>query len=226
MNPIKTFGTLRRPKKNLAFFLVLAGLVSVLWADSETVDLIAAVVNEDVITLSDLKIVEALGLFEGNTLKLEEIYTEILEELVNRKLVIGLTQNEVPVMESDIEAVLKTKKRNMGDQGLEAVLIRFGLDEQDIDEYIREKLLFEKIIEERFGLAIVVRLADIESYYRNTYVPNQEARGLEPSPMIDMLSEIETAIRNNKVDTQVEEWISGLKSDADIRILIQRRVEK
>lgn len=213
----------RHQKALLLAGLILLRLICPFSTASETVDSIAALVNEEVITLSDLRIVEALGLYEVDASSLVGAYAQILEKLINQKLVIGLTRDEIPVGHPDLKSVMAEINKMKEPGEFEAILKRFGLNEEDVLEYIHEKILFERIIDDRFGLAVVVRLAEIENHYENVYVPQRESKGLEPMPMLDIIDEIETAIRNERIETRVGEWLSGLKREADIQILIQRR---
>jgi len=213
----------RHQKTVLLVSLMLFASICAFSEPSEIVDSIAALVNEEVITFSDLQMVEAFGLFETKAQSLSEVYMEILERMINQKLVIGLTRDMFPVEPEEVAAIVAkmVKAREPGE--FEAILDRFGLEEEDVHEYISEMILYDRIIEDRFGLAVVVRLAEIERHYEEVYIPLQSSKGLEPLPLLDVLNEIEAAIKEERIETIVGEWISGLKSEADIRILIQRR---
>ena len=73
----------------------------------EVIDRIVAIVNDEVITLTDVNIVEKFGLFED----LVEIQEEggqkiILDRLIYQKLVIQMTSERIVVDEEELEANL------------------------------------------------------------------------------------------------------------------------
>ena len=187
----------------------------------ETVDRIAAVVNEDVITLSDLQIVLSFGLYDDERVPGRSERQVILERLINQKLVIGLTMESIPVTEEELEVAFQSLVDNLSPAAVEARLDSFGLEKEDLQEYLYEKILYRKIIQERFGLATIVSLKEMEDYYRQRYVPSQESKGVDPKPMMELLDEIESAIKEEKIRRRVEEWLANLKREADIQILLK-----
>jgi hypothetical protein len=97
-------------------------------------------------------------------------------------------------------------------------LSSLGLIYEDIHVYVEEMLLFERIINQRFNRAVAVSLSEIEQYYQEIYLPLQQSEGLNPKPMVDILDEIENAIKKEKLDEQIKAWIAKLKEEADIEI--------
>jgi len=135
-------------------------------------------------------------------------------------LVIQLTSEGTVLEEEEIESALGQIIQRMEPGEAEKALLRFGLDWDDLKGYLREKLLYQKIISKRFDQGIFVRLEEIEVYYEQIYVPSQRARGLEPQPLTEMLDKIEREIKREKKETQVREWISNLKREANIQIKV------
>jgi len=187
------------------------------WA--EIVDRIVAVVNDEVITLTDLNLVKTFGLYESpNEEQGIDVQRFILDQLISQKLIIQLTSERIVVEEEELESALSEIIHSMEPGEAERALIRFGLDWDDLKGYLREKLLYQKIISQRFDRGIIVRLEEIETYYEQIYVPNQRSKDLEPQPMIEMLDQIEREIKREKVRIQVQEWIKNLRREADIQI--------
>lgn len=208
---------------SLIALLFLLSLIRGVSGGLEILDSIAAVVNGEVITLSDLRIAEALGIYKMDTPEAGGDLSQILEKMIDQMLVIGLTRDAPPVEEAELESAVDRIKTGMESGGYEAALARFGLGEQDVLEYIREKILYERIIEDRFGLTVVVRLSEIKNHYENVYVPLQESKGRRPLPLIDVIAPIESALRQEGIGIRVGEWLSAIKSEADIQIQYQRR---
>ncbi len=185
----------------------------------EVVDRIVAVVNDDVITLTDLNLVRAFGLYESpEEEQTTDIQRHILDQLISRKLVIQLTSEGIPIEEEEIELALSRVIQGMEPGEAERALLRFGLDWDDLKSYLRERLLYQKIISERFDQGVIVKLEEIEVYYEQIYIPSQRTKGIEPEPLTEMLDQIEREIKREKIETQVQEWINNLKKEANIQI--------
>lgn len=215
---------------SLHFFRRVLGLSSILLicltltpaGFQKTADCIVAVVNEEVITLTDLRIVKAFALFrEGAEGSSGLPLSSILDKLIDQKLVIQLSAEKTEAHGQELDAYQKRLMERMGEEKIREIFTEYGLDWSGLREYIREKLLFESLISRKFGQTVVVSLAEIEAYYRNHYLPSEIQKGLEPKPMIEMLHEIESSLRKDKIENQIKGWISNLRRQADIQIRVE-----
>ena len=188
---------------------------------SETVDRIVAVVNEQVITLTDLRIAEAFGLYEEDFKeKSGDLHPLILERLIDQKLVIALAGEEIFVENEELDSFQARIIEKLGNDQALRKLEEFGLDWEDLRGYIFEKIIYQKIISRKFGQRNIVSLKEIEDYYQQSYVPSQREKGLEPQPMVELLDEIESRIVQEKIKTQIKDWIKNLRKKADIQKLL------
>lgn len=185
----------------------------------ETLDRIVAVVNDEVIVLTDLKIVEAFGLYEPEEIDQEQdAHFRILQRLIDQKLVIQFTSETISVPGEELETGLQKIIKAVDNDQFAERLEQFDMDLKDLEEYLYEKMLCQKILSQKFSQAATVSLKEIEEYYQQQYVPSQKAEGLEPQPMLGILDEIESAIKRNKMEKQIEEWIRNLRKESDIQI--------
>jgi hypothetical protein len=182
----------------------------------QTADCVAAVVNDRPVTLVDLKIAVRFGFVVA--LPGAGSLPAALDELVDRKLVIDLARDIVPLEEADVAAAMKELAARMGPEELTKGLGEFGLEESDLKPYIEEGLLYKRIISSRFGQASPVTLSEIEAYYKDVYTPAQKKSGIEPVPMVQALGAIEAEIQEKKNTARIGDWIRNLKAQADIRI--------
>jgi peptidyl-prolyl cis-trans isomerase SurA len=207
----------------LAASVLLFSLTSVLpvsWGE-EVIDRILAVVNDEVITLTDVNIVERFVLFDvPYETQDENLQKLILDQLINQKLVIQMTSERVEVSEEELESVLSDIVQKTDPDLAGRALLQFGLDWDDLKSYLREKLLYRKIISLRFDQGVIVSIEEIERYYEQVYIPSQREKNLDLQPMIDVLDQIESALKRQKVEGQIQEWISNLKREANIQIKI------
>jgi peptidyl-prolyl cis-trans isomerase SurA len=207
-----------------AFLFQLIKVIFLLFAVycfSETVDRIVAVVNEQVITLTDLRIAEAFGLyaeeFKENSGDLHQL---ILERMIDQKLVIALAGQEIIVENEEMDSFQRRLVDKLGDDQVRRKLEEFGLERQDLRGYILEKIIYQKVVSRRFGQRIIVSLKEIEDYYRQNYAPSQREKGLEPRPMMELLDEIESCIIQEKTKSQINDWLKNLRKKADIQKLL------
>jgi hypothetical protein len=207
-----------------AFFFQLIKFIFLLFAVycfSETVDRIVVVVNEQVITLTDLRIAEAFGLYEEDFKeKSGDLRPLILERLIDQKLVIALAGEEIFVENEELDSFQARIIEKLGNDQARRRLEEFGLDWQDLRGYIFEKIVYQKIISRKFGQRNIVSLKEIEDYYQQSYVLSQREKGLEPQPMMELLDEIESRIIQEKTKTQIKDWIKNLRKKADIQKLL------
>lgn len=188
---------------------------------AETVDYIVAVVNEKVITLTDMRIAETFCLYDEEIDPgAENIRQLLLEMMVDQKLVVLLAGAEA-VEKEEVDSFQDKIIEKMGSEELEKKLEEFGLDRDDLREYIRDKIIYQKIIKRRFGQGVIVSLEEIEDFYKGRYVPSQEKMEVEPKPMMEILKEIESTIKHEKAMSNVEDWIKNLKTQVDILIYIK-----
>ena len=133
------------------------------------IDKVAAVVNDEIITYSD---VEKAILFYPELLRLEkteETFTShIIEELVNYRVVYLEYRDEFTLGDDDIELVQTPILGKIGSmEKLRDILRGFDMEWADFQVFIREKVLYEKVLRERFMMNISVEFSDIEAFYQN-----------------------------------------------------------
>jgi hypothetical protein len=187
----------------------------------DTIDRIVAVVDDRVITLTDIRIMEAFALYDEIEQGAEEKASLILDRLIDQKLVLQLSPENIAVSQSELDEYRKILTARLGEEQVEKALDAFGLQWADLRPYLREKILYQKIISQRFGQTAVVSLEEIEEYYQRRYLPSQTEKGREPQPMMEMLVEIESIIRENKIERRVQDWLKNLRRQADIQIKVR-----
>ena len=144
---------------SLCIFLLKAG-------EAEVVDRIVAIVNDEVITLTDIRIVEAFGLSDGiKSAREGDGQRLILDNLINQKLVAQLASEGVTVDKREVESYLSEIIRRIDPDLAERELIQFGLDWDDLKTYLRDKLLYQKVLSSRFDMGVIVSIEEIERYY-------------------------------------------------------------
>jgi peptidyl-prolyl cis-trans isomerase SurA len=217
----KTSSITTRAVRMTFLLLLLFWIFMPCYGQGELVDRIVAVVNDEVITLTDVKIVQSFGLFDDMPESQDaDEQMQILNRLIGQKLVVQLASERITVTEDELEDFLSDVVQRTNPELAGKSLLAFGLDWDDLKSYIREKLLFQKIISQRFNRGVIVSIKEIEEYYEQVYVPSQRKKNLPPQPMIEVLDKIEGDLQQLKVESQVQEWIANLRREANIEIKI------
>jgi glutamyl/glutaminyl-tRNA synthetase len=204
-----------------AVFLAIVGIFSVSSASGqdETVDRILALVNGQVITLTDVRVVRTFGLYEkGQESTPDDTIEQVLQKLIDQKLVIQVTSDDSSVNREEMDDYLDNISEEMGNDRFREELDKFGMERNDLGPYTYERILFNRILSSRFDRTVLVTLDEIQGYYETRYVPAQQAQGLEPKSMLDIFDDIEAILREEKSEEQVEEWLQNLRNKADIQI--------
>lgn len=206
----------------LSMFLMMSSIFFSFYRSQEVIDRIAAVVNEYVITLSDVKIAASFELFGEEAVSQDADFFVILDWLINQKLVLGLAQESRSIEREAVEAAYQSLLHKLGNEVVKTKLDSFGLKKEDLQVYLVEIILFQGIIEDRFGMAVRVRLREIEDYYRDKYVLiHKDPKNSELLPLMEVLEEIESAIKKEKIKRLVEVWLKNLRREADIQIFLK-----
>jgi hypothetical protein len=203
-------------------FIFICSLLLPLQSFPEIIDRIVAVVNDKVITLTDLRIVKGFGLYDREVGESgQNLDRLILEKMIDQKLVVQIAGEQVSAGKEELDSFLKKLAEEMGSEKLHKRLEEFGMDWDALKGYVEERVKYQKIILQRFGQTNIVTLKDMEDYYQRVYVPSQQKEGLEVRPMMDILAEIESSIKQDKIKAQVEAWIKSLRKRADIQVQYQ-----
>ncbi|MBX6422697.1 SurA N-terminal domain-containing protein [Thermosulfurimonas sp. F29] len=160
----------------LLFVFPVAGVTK-----GKILDRIAAVVNDEVITLSEVD-EAALPLYRkylrGVTDPLEEeklvhrIRREVLNQLIEEKLIEQeVKKYKITVSDEEVEAFLKeVVSRVGGEEAFRRFLAEQGLTPEEYRQRIRDQLRKIKLIRGSVQARIVITDEDIERYYREHYL--------------------------------------------------------
>jgi len=185
----------------------------------DVVNCVVAEVNSQMITLVDVKIVDAFGFFETEAAAGPlERRRFVLEKMIDQKVVLDLAREKASVDPAAAAAELSGMLAKIGKEEAQRRLDEFGLEPADLLRYVDEKLLSEMIINGRFGRGVGVSLEEMESFYTQTYKPERVKKGLEVMPLVEVLDALESEIRKAKVESQSADWIKKLRLEAEIVI--------
>jgi hypothetical protein len=191
------------------------------------VDQVAAVVENDVITLSDLHwFVRYRGLQvpEGATSK-RDFYLEMLNEVINQK-VISQEAEQTPIINissEDVRFRIEAYRNQFPSQeAFEARLVQMEMSLGDLRQLVRRQLAVNEFVEVRFKPFIIVMPDEIEAYYRDEFIPQMEEQNLPPIDLLVVEEAIRDILTERKTNTELERWLRSARRKADVRVLLYR----
>ena len=186
---------------------------------AQTVDCVLALVNSQVITLSDIKILDAFGFFPQEEARPQaDRLRAVLERFIGQKIVIDMAKEQNLVPEDKVEASLRDLESRLSAPEFARNLEALGLARDDLKPYVEDMLLFEEVIYSRFGRSVTVTLNEIESYYDRTYLPARKKSGAPPAPLLQVLNEIESLLKKDKIAAQADSWVANLRRQGSVEI--------
>jgi peptidyl-prolyl cis-trans isomerase SurA len=181
------------------------------------IDRIAAIVNDDVITQSEVYASEKLKLEFAGLPKQESI----IEQRIDFHLVLQQLVNQPPVtvtsdeMEKVIQPFIDSRG---GTEKFTQFLSTIGMNYQDFQNEVRNELSVRKFISDRFRPFVNISLEDAQKYYNEVYVPVFEILGKQPPTFPESFEEIQMEMVESQVPDRIEDWLKEVRKNADITI--------
>jgi hypothetical protein len=194
-------------------------------AGGEIVDRMVAVVNGGgLITYSDLLWQLALEPDAPLDNPRQEDLRRVLAELIDQRLVL-LEAAKMPhahATEKEIsDAETELIKHFPSLEEFQRRLDRVGLTSEQLAEVIHDRLDMEKYLDFRFRSFTVVTPQEVESFYRDVYVPRR--RRLAPGAIVPELKTVYEALQKDlverKVSADTDAFLDEARTNAQITIL-------
>ena len=206
--------------------LSLIALLLAIPAQAVTVDRIAAVIDQQVLTVSEVNQMAETRFFPRVAGRSDDDYRhDILDALIAQALryrdLERFGAQDIP--KDSVEArLIEIQRRFASPADFEAALRRAELTPDEFRALIKRQLQVEAYIQERFAPLIFVANEDIASYYNGTWRQQRVERGLPIPPLNDLREEIRTLIRSRQLDQQIETWTKQLRARANVDVYAWR----
>jgi len=195
-------------------FLILLFPASALPA--EFVDHIIAAVNNEVITWSELQqtlgLNRAVGGGAADTVKVE---AETLQGLINRRLLVQEARRLkfADVSEQDITAEVDAfKKRFPSEKAFSDFLAGMDMNVQRLSRMLGERLIVERFVRKKISLFVRVDRDDAQQYF-DTHPAQFNGKQFQ-----EVYKSIIALLAEQKTDQALAQYLSDLRSKADIRL--------
>lgn len=182
------------------------------------VDKIAAVVEGEIITLTDIdKAILFFPVFQKKEESEKDFYIRILQDLINYKVISLEYKGDFNPIDDDFEDVQTQIINKIGSlDKLLSLFGKFNMEWNDFKDFIKEKVLYEIVLKRKFQLKIIVGFKEIEKFYNEEYLPVQKKLKLEPKTLIEMTELIEKHLQKIKIEEQLSDWLKEIRSSYKI----------
>lgn len=194
-------------------------------------DRAVAVVNKHVILQSDLEDEMRISVLEPKQGAGEQTPQRALEELIGRTLIeqqirTGEAQAFEPT-DDEVAARLHELRTQMpvcvrqncaSDAGWAAFLAAYGLTTERVEAYLRYRMEILSFIEQRFRQGVQISQQEIETYYRDTLLPQYEATQTAPS-LKEVSRRIQEILLQQQVNRMFDVWLMNLREQGDVQVL-------
>jgi hypothetical protein len=184
------------------------------------VNCLVAFVNGEALTLTDLQIAQAFGLYDRDIIEggSGDLRLAVLDALIDQKVVLEVARGPAAVGKDELSQALGALRDRLGPAIFRNKLSHFGLAEDDLRPYLADRIRFAKAVSTRFSAVIPVSRGDVEKFYREIYDPDERAKGLEPEPLESVLPGLEARVRDDLKARKVAEWVRTIRAQAEVRV--------
>ena len=205
--------------------LALALLLVSLPAAAVTVDRIAAVIDRQVLTVSEITQMVEIRFFPRLAASEEDHRREVLEALIAQALrfrdVERFGAQDIP--RDTIEARIEEMQRRFASpEEFFAAVERAELTLDEVRALAKRQLQVEAYIQERFAPLVFVSAEEIEAYYRGPWTRQRRERGLPVPPLAQVQDEVRDAVRASRVQAEIDRWTTQLRARANVDIYAWR----
>jgi hypothetical protein len=211
---------------NRILLLLPFGLLLLTTVQGAIVDRIAAVVQSDVITVSEVDQMVAMRILPRRAGRSDDDYRhDVLDELVSQALrykdVERFGSEDIP--RDSIEArVGQIVKRFPTEAAFTAALSASQLTLDEFRTIVKRQLQVEAYIQERFSPMIFIPNEDIETFYKGTWSAQRRDRGLPIPALGDVREEIRTLLKSTQLQQEIDKWTTQLRARANVDIFAVR----
>ena len=204
--------------------MILVALVA-LPATAVTIDRIAAVVDRQVLTVSEIGQMVEIRFFPRTAESEEEHRREVLDALIAQMLrhrdVVRFGAQDIP--RDTIEArLLEIQRRFASEEAFLEAVARAELTLDEVRALVKRQLQVEAYIQERFAPLVFVSAEDIEQYYRGPWTRQRRERGLPVPPLAAVRDEVRLAVRASRLGEEIERWTAQLRARANVDVYAWR----
>lgn len=215
---------MKRSGLALVFLMLLA-----LYSQAEVIDRIVAIVNGNLIMLSDVDQEARLEAFIGGQSFSKNASSElnaVLQRMIDRELLHEQMRGvrSMELTSTPVDRRLRDLRNSLGsttqsDEGWQKALTDAGITEQQLREHYADQVQTLRFLEARLRPRLQVDNAAIEKYYRETFVPQLQKAGQSVVPLADVSRRIRDILIEQELDESLTKWLESLRDQSDIEMM-------
>lgn len=172
----------------LSFSLIASLALTSAALAAELVDRVVAVVNDDIITFSELE-EEAAPTFEKIRAEappaqvddaIQKARKEILRNMIDHKLLLQrAAKRKIEVSDADIDAAMQRimEQNSLTEEQFRDQLATMGVSEEKYRASLRDQILRSRLLSYEIRSKVVITNEQVEAYYRDKYMQNNSPEG-------------------------------------------------
>lgn len=184
---------------------------------AQVVDAIVARIEDDIITLSELRELAAYQqLLDGHSQSNEELRSELIEQwVVNNEA----TTARFPLpAEAEVDREIGRLKNNFSADAYQQRLAAAGLTSEAVRRMITRQIYLARYLDYKFRSSIEVSDGAIENYYRDHLVPDLQAKGQQAPPLANVTAQIRELLIEQGVNDRTAAWFDETKPRLKIEL--------
>lgn len=188
------------------------------------VDKIAAVVQDQIITFSDIdKAIHFYPNFRKPDEEENDFYNRILDDLINYRVVYLHYKNEFILQEEDYDEVQREVIKKIGSYNRLMIQLKsFDMNWTDFKNFILDRVVYETVIKKQLRIRISIQFNEIERFYNEEYLPLQKKLNLKPLSLYTMAPQIENHLKKVRAQEKLATWLKELRSS----YIIENKLEE
>lgn len=184
---------------------------------AQVVDAIVARIEDDIITLSELRELAAYQqLLDGHSQSNEGLRSELIEQwVVNNEA----TTARFPLpAEAEVDREIGRLKNNFSADVYQQRLAAAGLTSEAVRRMITRQIYLARYLDYKFRSSIEVSDGAIENYYRDHLVPELQAKGQQAPRLADVTAQIRELLIEQGVNDRTAAWFDETKPRLKIEL--------
>lgn len=194
-------------------------------ASAVTIDRIAATVDRQVLTVSEITQMVNIRFFTRTSQSEEDHRRNVLDALIAQALryrdVERFGAQDIPA--DSIEArLVEIQRRFASEAEFAAALAQAELTLDEVRALVKRQLQVEAYIQERFAPLVFISNDDINAYYAGPWTQQRRERGLAVPPLSAVREEVRIAVRGSRLEEEIGKWTAQLRARADVDVYAWR----
>jgi hypothetical protein len=203
--------------------LLLLFLALPAWA--VTVDRIAAVIDREVLTVSEISQLIEIRFFPRTSESEDAYRRDVLDALIAQALRYRDVERfgAQDIARDTIEArIAEMRGRFASPAEFDAAVARAELTMDEVQALAKRQLQVEAYIQERFAPLVLVTPEEIDAYYAGPWSAQRRERGLAVPPLAQVRDEVREAVRSSRLAEEIETWTARLRARAAVDVYAWR----